>query len=140
MFGVVIITHGNLGKELLSTAEIITGKLENIVSVSFDFRQSPESTKKKIEGAIKKVDRGKGIILLTDLFGGTPSNIAISFLNHKNIEVVSGVNLPMAIKIPFLKKADNIHEAAMMLKQYGRESISVASHLLSNNDNTTEKP
>lgn len=135
MFGIVIITHGNLGKELLSTAEIITGKLENIVSVSFDSRQSPESTKKKIEEAIKKVDREKGIILLTDLFGGTPSNIAISFLNHKNVEVVSGVNLPMTIKIPFLKNVDNVHEAAGMLKQYGRESISVASHLLSSNDN-----
>ncbi len=137
MFGVVIITHENLGKKLLSTAETIVGKLENVVPVSFDSPQKPESTRKQIEEAIKKVDKGKGIILLTDLFGGTPSNIAISFLNHENIEVVSGVNLPMVIKIPFLKKLDNVHETARMLKQYGHESISVASHLLSDNDKTS---
>ena len=136
VFGIVIITHENLGEILLSTAETIVGKLENVVSVSFDSPQKSESTKKQIEEAIKKVDRGKGIILLTDLFGGTPSNIAISFLNHDNIEVVSGVNLPMAIKIPFLKNVDNVQEAAKMLKQYGHESISVASYLLSDNDKT----
>lgn len=135
MLGVVIITHKNLGKELLSTAETITGKLENVVAVSFDSPEKPESTKKQIEEAINKVDKGKGIVILTDLFGGTPSNIAISFLNRDDIEVVSGVNLPMAIKIPFLKNVDNVHEAAKMLKQYGQESISVASHLLSDNDN-----
>ncbi len=133
MFGVVIITHENLGEKLLLTAETITGKLENVVSVSFDSPQKPESTKKQIEEAIKKVDKGNGVIILTDLFGGTPSNIAISFLNQDNVEVVSGVNLPMAIKIPFLKNVDNVHEAAKMLQQYGRESISVASHLLTDN-------
>lgn len=137
MLGVLIITHENLGEKLLSTAETIVGKLENVVPVSFDSPQKPESIKKQIEEAIKKVNRGKGVILLTDLFGGTPSNIAISFLNHDNIEVVSGVNLPMVIKIPFLKNLDNVHEAAKMLKQYGHESISVASHLLSDNDKTS---
>ena len=137
MFGVVIITHENLGEKLLSTAETITGKLENVLPVSFESKQSPEDTKKKVEEAIKKVDQGNGVIILTDLFGGTPSNIAISFLNNDNIEVVSGVNLPMAIKIPFLKNVDNVHEAAMVLKQSGHESISVASHLLSEKDNSS---
>ena len=134
MFGVVIITHGNLGKELLTTAETIVGKLENTVFVSFDSPGKAESTKKRIEEAIKKVNTDRGVILLTDLFGGTPSNIAISFLNLDDVEVVSGVNLPMAIKIPFLKNADNVHEAAKMLKQYGLESITVASHLLSDSE------
>ncbi len=135
MFGIVIVTHGNLGEVLLSTAIAIVGKLDNIVSVSFNSPQKPEISKKQIEEAIKQVDKGKGVIVLTDLFGGTPSNMAISFLNHENIEVVSGINLPMTIKIPFLKNIDNVHEAAKLLKQYGHESISVASHLLSNNDN-----
>jgi PTS system mannose-specific IIA component len=137
VFGVVVITHENLGEKLLSTAETIVGKLENVVPVSLGFPPKPESTKKEIEEAIKKVNKGKGVILLTDLFGGTPSNIAISFLNQDNIEVVSGANLPMAIKIPFLKNLDNVHEAAKMLKQCGHESISVASHLLSDNDKTS---
>jgi len=136
MFGIIIVTHGNLGKELLNTAEAIVGKMDNIVAVSFLSPQNPETSKKIIQDAIKLVDKGKGIILLTDLFGGTPSNIAISFLNHQDIEVVSGVNLPMTIKIPFLKNFESVHEAAMALKKYGYESISVASHLLSNNNNT----
>lgn len=134
MIGIIIITHGNLGKELLSTSEKIVGKLENVTSVSFDFKQELENSKKQIEEAIKQVDKGKGVILLTDLFGGTPSNIAISFLNQENTEVVSGVNLPMIIKIPSLKSVDNIQEAAELLKQCGHESISVASHILSNNN------
>lgn len=138
MFGFIVITHGNLGKELLLTTETIVGKLNNIISVSFDSLQNPESSKKQIEEAIKQVDEGKGTILLTDLFGGTPSNIAISFLNNKDIEVVSGVNLPMMVKIPFLKDIGNIQEAAIKLKQYGIESISVASHLLSSNDNNSK--
>lgn len=134
MIGIVIVTHGKLGKELVSTADIIVGKLENTITVSFDSLQGPENTKTHLEEAIGKVDRKEGVILLTDLFGGTPSNIAISFLNNDGIEVVSGVNLPMIIKIPFLKNAKNVHEAAKMLKKCGHESISVASHLLSNDN------
>lgn len=134
MFGIVIVTHGNLGEVLLSTARTIVGKIDNIVSVSFSSLPDPEISKKQIEDAIKQVDKGKGVIVLTDLFGGSPSNIAISFLNQENIEIVSGVNLPMTIKIPFLKNIDNVHEAARRLEQYGHESISVASHLLSNSD------
>jgi PTS system mannose-specific IIA component len=134
MFGIIIVTHGNFGKELLNTAEAIVGKMENIVSVPFHSPQNPETSKQLIQDAVKQVGNGKGIIILTDLFGGTPSNIAISFLNHQDIEVVSGVNLPMTIKIPFLKNFETVHEAAMELKKYGHESISVASHLLSNNN------
>lgn len=135
MFGIVIVTHGDFGEVLLATASAIVGRMDNIVSVSFSsMPDHPEKSKKQIEDAIRQVDNGKGVIVLTDLFGGSPSNIAISFLNQENIEVVSGVNLPMTIKIPFLKNIDNVHEAALRLEQYGHESISVASHLLSNND------
>lgn len=137
MIGIVLISHENLGEKLLETAESIVGRLDNAVAVSFNTPENPENTKKLIEEAIKKVDNGNGVILLTDLFGGTPSNIAISFLNHKDVEVVSGANLPMVIKIPFVKNLESVNEAAKMLKQYGHESISVASHLLSDNEKSS---
>ncbi len=131
MIGVVIITHGGLGIELLKTAEIIIGKRRNVSVVSIDQKNSVDSARDRVSKAIKDVDGGDGVLLLTDMFGGTPSNIGISFLDELNIEVVSGVNLPMLMKIPSLEEELELREAANLIKEYGKENISVASNLLS---------
>lgn len=131
MIGVVIITHGGLGIELLKTAEMILGKRRNVSVVSIDQKNSVDSARDRVSKAIKDVDGGNGVLLLTDMFGGTPSNIGISFLDELNIEVVSGVNLPMLMKIPSLEEELELREAANLIKEYGKENISVASNLLS---------
>ncbi|MBI5182805.1 MAG: PTS sugar transporter subunit IIA [Nitrospinae bacterium] len=131
MIGVVIITHGSLGIELLKTAEMIIGKTRNVNVVSIDQNNSVDLARARISNAIKEVDAGDGVLVLTDMFGGTPSNISISFLDELNIEVVSGVNLPMLMKVPSIEEKSDIKEAANLIKEYGRENISVASDLLS---------
>ncbi len=131
MIGAVIVTHGNLGIELLKTAEIIVGKTRNISVVSIDQKDSVDSARERVKTAIKDVDAGDGVLLLTDMFGGTPSNIGISFLDELNIEVVSGVNLPMLMKISSMEEKSDLREVANLIKEYGKENISVASDLLS---------
>ncbi|MFV1951879.1 MAG: PTS sugar transporter subunit IIA [Nitrospinota bacterium] len=131
MIGVVIVTHGGLGIELLKTAEMIIGKRRNVSVVSIDQKNSVDSARDRVSKAIKDVDGGDGVLLLTDMFGGTPSNIGISFLDELNIEVVSGVNLPMLMKISSLEEESDLREAANLIKEYGKENISVASNLLS---------
>ena len=99
MIGVLIITHGNLGNELIKASELIKGRLEGVLHVSVDQSKGVEEIKKEISTSIKKLDRGQGVLILTDLFGGTPSNISLSFLKEGKLEVVTGVNLPMLLKL-----------------------------------------
>jgi PTS system mannose-specific IIA component len=99
MIGIVIVTHLKLGEELLAAAELIVGKLKQFQAVSIDPKEDVEEIKEKISAAIRAVDRGKGILILTDMFGGTPSNISLSFLEEWKIEVITGVNLPMLLKL-----------------------------------------
>ncbi|HPL64519.1 MAG: PTS fructose transporter subunit IIA [Syntrophales bacterium] len=129
MIGVLIITHGNLGGELILAAEMIKGQLTGVIPISVDSEKGIEEIKKEITSAIKKVDRGEGVLILTDLFGGTPSNIALSFLKEGKIEVVTGVNLPMLLKLE-IRKEKSLAELAYFLKDYGRKNISLASEIL----------
>jgi PTS system mannose-specific IIA component len=129
MIGVLVITHGNLGSELIKAAEMIKGKLTGIYSVSIDSEKGVEDIKKDITGAMKKIDSGDGILILTDLFGGTPSNISLSFMREGKVEFVTGVNLPMLLKLD-IRKEKTLEETAYFIKDYGRKNISLASEIL----------
>ena len=129
MVGVLVITHGNLGQELIKAAELIKGKYDGVLPVSVDSNKGVEDIKKEITTAIKKVDKGQGVLILTDLFGGTPSNIALSFLKEGKVEVVTGVNLPMLLKLD-IRKEKNLTDLSYFIKDYGRKNISLASEIL----------
>ena len=131
MIGVLITTHGNLGNELIKAAELIKGKLEGVSTVSVDQKKAMEEIKKEINSSIKKLDSGQGVLILTDLFGGTPSNISLSFLKEGKLEVVTGVNLPMMLKLYDKRQEMNLKEFAFYIKDYGRKNIYLASEVLS---------
>jgi mannose PTS system EIIA component len=130
MIGVLITTHGNLGNELIKAAEMIRGPISGLLHVSIDQAKGVEDLKKEIGNAIKKLDKGKGVLILTDLFGGTPSNISLSFMKDGKVEVVTGVNLPMLIKLSELKEEMSLKEFACFIKDYGKKNISLASEIL----------
>ena len=137
MIGIVIVTHGNLGSELVSAASLIKGEIENVISVSIDATKNVEELKRNIAGAIKKAERGSGTLILTDLFGGTPSNLSLSFLNEGKVEVLTGVNLPMLLKVSELqKKAENLVEFAKTVRDYGKKNIYLAGEILEKKVNT----
>lgn len=130
MIGVLIITHGNLGFELIKAAEMIRGNMEGVVPISVDATKAVEDVKKEITVAIKKADSGNGVLIMTDLFGGTPSNISLSFLKEGKVEVITGVNLPMMLKIPDMRRKNKLVESADFIKDYGKKNIYLASELL----------
>lgn len=130
MVGVLITTHGNLGKELIRAAELIRGSLKGIVHISVDQIKGVEDLKKEISNAIKKLDQGQGVLILTDLFGGTPSNISLSFMKEGKVEVITGVNLPMLLKLPDIGENMSLREFAQQIKEYGIKNISLASEIL----------
>ena len=130
MVGIVIVSHLNLASELLKTAELIVGKIPASKALSLDPKKDVEILRKEIQSAIKEVNSGKGVIILTDMFGGTPSNLALTFLGP-HVEVVSGVNLPMLIKVVAQRAEQTLNELAIKAKDYGRSNINVATEFLS---------
>jgi PTS system mannose-specific IIA component len=130
-FGVVLITHGELGRALMETCSLITGGLKNMVHVSVGASDNVDKIRDEIEKAIKEVNRENGCLLLVDMFGGTPSNISLSFLREGQTEVITGVNLPMLTKLYNLDNSLNIRQAAVVLRDHGRDHIKVAAEYLS---------
>lgn len=130
MIGIVVISHGRLATELLRAAEIIVGKVENAAAVDIDPKMGMDEIRKAVEGAVRSVDRGKGALLLTDMFGGTPSNIGLSFLGTHTVEVVTGVNLPMMIKLPMARAAMSLSDLARHLQEYGQRNITIPGDML----------
>lgn len=130
MIGVLITTHGNVGNELIRAAELIKGQLKRVAHVSIDHSKSFEEQKKEISSAIKKLDQGQGVLILTDLFGGTPSNLSLSYLKTGKVEVVTGVNLPMLLKLRDIKEDMSLGDFAKYIQDYGKKNISLASELL----------
>jgi PTS system mannose-specific IIA component len=128
--GVVIVTHGLLATELLNAAETIVGDLSRFTAVSLGWHEDVPVATRAMERAIARVDTGAGVLLLTDMFGGTPSNLAMTFLEAGRIEVVTGVNLPMLIKLARVTTETDVLEAARSIANDGREAIRVASDLL----------
>jgi len=131
MTGIVIVTHSNLGSALIEAAEFIFGNHPAAtIAVSIDLNDDVEKLRKEISEAIKKVSRKEGVIILTDMFGGTPSNLSYSFLEDGKIEVLSGVNLPVLVKAINSREKLNLGELAQTLEAYGKKSISLASGIL----------
>lgn len=130
MIGVLIVTHGKLGCELIRTAEMIVGPLEGIATVNVERAKGVEDLKKEIEKGIQSVDRGGGVLILTDMFGGTPSNLSLAHMEEGSVEVVTGVNLPMILKLSLEKRRGPLKEFAEYVCQYGQRSISLASEIL----------
>ncbi len=134
MIGIVIVTHSQLGEALIGAAEFIIGsRPESIESVSIDLSESAEKLREKIARGIKKVKEQEGVIILTDMFGGTPSNLSYSFLEEGHIEVLAGVNLPILIQAVNTRKKMELDQLAANLEAFGKKSISLASGILKGN-------
>ena len=126
----VIVTHGHLAGELLAAAEMIVGPISFITAVSIGWHDDVDAARDEVQRAITRVSQGAGVLLLTDMFGGTPTNIASMFLDDGNVEVVTGVNLPMVIKLAGLRSSSDLLGVAREMRDHGRNAIWVASDLL----------
>lgn len=130
MIGLVLVTHGNLAKEFISVMEHIVGPQKQIESVCLAPDDDLEQKRQEIIKKVKSVDSGKGVLILTDMFGGTPSNLAISITEDKKTETLAGINLPMLIKLASARQTDILHQAALQGQESGRKYIHAASALL----------
>ena len=131
MIGIVIVTHRNLGDALIDATEFILGnRPEAVAPISIDLNEKADKLRKKISEGIKTVKSKDGVLILTDMFGGTPSNLSYSFLEEGHIEVLSGVNLPILIKAVNARQKMALDELAECLVEYGKKSISMASSIL----------
>jgi len=126
----VIVTHGQLASELLAAAEMIVGPIAHIAAVSIGWHDDVEAARDEVQRAITRVSKGAGILLLTDMFGGTPTNIASMFLEEGAVEVLTGVNLPMVIKLATATAEDTLTEIAPKIRDQGRQGIYLAGALL----------
>ncbi len=131
MIGLVVVTHGRLAEEFLSAAEHVVGPQEKVKAVSIGPDDDMEKRRQDILEAAREVDDGEGVIILTDMFGGTPSNLAIAVMEKANAEVVAGVNLPMLIKLASVRADGDLGEAVKAAHEAGRKYINVASWVLS---------
>ena len=134
MIGIIIVTHGNLALELKSAMEHILGVQRNIEIISIKPDDDLDIKKSALEESIKKVTKDSGTIILTDMFGGTPSNLAISFLKIGKIEIISGVNLPMLVKLIGSRDSNDLQKVARESKESAQKYISIASEILSENN------
>jgi len=130
MIGLVLVTHGRLASEFVVAMEYVVGPQERIAAICIGPDDDMERRRKDIARAIGKVDDGSGVIILTDLFGGTPSNLAISLMKSDKIEVIAGVNLPMLIRLDGARKTMDVRGAVAAAREAGRKYISVASEIL----------
>src|SRR5215207_5213350 len=130
MIGVVVVTHGQLAIELVNATETIVGDLPTFTAVSIGWHEDVQDARDEIAAAITRVQGPEGVLIATDMFGGTPSNLGITFLESNKVEVVTGVNLPMLIKAANLREQRNLTEVARSLREHGKNAIWVASDLL----------
>ena len=130
MTGLVVVAHFNLGREMVAATSLIMGKQEQFVAIDIFPDDPVEKIKEKIVAAIKGSNAGDGVIILTDMFGGTPSNISLSFLEEEKVEVVAGVNLPMLIKLVAYREGKALDELADFITQYGQRNIYRATDVL----------
>lgn len=130
MIGIVVVSHGKLSKELVAATEHVVGEQMRFRSISIEAEDDIEARREEIRDTAKECDVGKGTIILTDMFGGTPSNLAMSVMSSGNIEVISGVNLPMLIKLAEVRSELSLADAARTAADAGRRYINIASELL----------
>src|SRR5512144_3290622 len=127
MIGVVVVTHGQLATELVNAAETIVGDIPQFAAVSIGWHDDVEDAREEIRQAIQRVQGPEGVLLLTDMFGGTPTNLGLTFYEPNKVEVVTGVNLPMLIKLASLQATPDLQAAAREMRETGRNAIWVAS-------------
>ena len=130
MIGVVLVTHGRLADELRSAMEHVVGPQRNVATICIGPDDDMDSRRADIEACIARVDTGDGVVLLTDMFGGTPSNLAISMMTHPGVEVISGVNLPMLVKLAKVRSSQTLGECVDCAQAAGRKYIAAASSVL----------
>ncbi len=130
MIGIIVVTHGKLATEMLATVELIVGKIENARAIDMNPSAGVEEIHNEIEKRIKEVDKGKGVLIMTDMFGGTPSNLSLSFLGRFNVEVITGVNVPMLLRVPAAREKQTLEELAKFIRDYGQRNITIASEIL----------
>jgi PTS system mannose-specific IIA component len=130
LIGGVIVTHGHLASEFIAAAEMIVGPMPHVTPASIDWHDDVDVARGELERAITRVSRGRGVLLLTDMFGGTPTDIASMFLDKPDIEVVTGVNLPMILKLADQAESDSLSELSRRVREAGHEGIHVAGELL----------
>ncbi len=130
MIGVVVVTHGQLAAELVSAAETIVGDLPHMRAVSIGWHEDVHDARQEIASAVESVAGADGVLIVTDMFGGTPANLGITFLDTGRVEVVTGVNLPMLIKLAGVAATSSLLDAARQIREHGRNAIWVASDLL----------
>lgn len=130
MRGLLVVTHGRFAEELVKAATRIVGDLEGVEAVSIDWDDDVDRARTMIEEGIRKLDRGEGVLILTDMFGGTPTNIALSLMDPGKVEIVTGANLPMLIKFTNIRGRLEMHDAAARIAEQGRSSIHVATEIL----------
>lgn len=131
MIGGIIVSHGRLAEELLNALTIILGEVVNIEAISIGWYDDVEESKHKINHSLKRVNQKNGVLIFTDMFGGTPSNLSFSFLKDDTIEIITGVNLPMLIKFVSLQRSNNLKDVAKRVVEQGKKNIHLASALLS---------
>lgn len=130
MIGIVLVGHGRLAQELVETLEHVVGPQNQLASVNLLPNDDIEAKREEILEAVRSVENGQGVVILTDMFGGTPSNLAHSLLDGRNVEIVAGMNLPLLIKLSSVRKTEKIHEAVLLAQEAGRKYIRIASHIL----------
>ncbi len=130
MIGVVVVTHGQLATELVNAAETIVGDIPQFAAVSIGWHDDVEDAREEIRQAIQRVQGPAGVLLLTDMFGGTPSNLGLTFIESDRVEVITGVNLPMLIKLARLEGSSDLLAVAREMRDIGRNAIWVASDLM----------
>jgi len=130
MIGGIIVSHGKLAEELLNALSIILGEVVNMEAISIGWYDDVEESRKKINQCLKMVNQKSGVLIFTDMFGGTPSNLSFSFLKNNRIEIITGVNLPMLIKFVSLQRSNNLKDVAKKVVEQGKRNIHLASALL----------
>jgi len=130
MIGMVLVTHGRLAAEMVHALEHVVGPQANVAFVCIAPDDDMEQRRRDILDAVSKTDTGEGVILLTDMFGGTPSNLAISVMDRANVEVIAGINLPMLVKLASVREKTTIAEAVAKAQEAGKKYINIASQLL----------
>jgi PTS system mannose-specific IIA component len=134
MIGMVLVTHGRLALELVAALEHVVGPQSQVASICIGPDDDMELRRAEIVTAVEKVDSGTGVVVLTDMFGGTPSNLAISIMENANVEVIAGVNLPLLIKLASVRSTEPLSDAVKQAQDAGRKYINVASALLAQSD------
>ncbi len=138
MLGVLIVTHYRLADEFLQAVQLIVGELPHFRAIGLDPSTAPEDMRRRIEAELKQIDGSKGVLMLVDMFGGTPSNLCLSFLDEGRVEVVTGLNLPMLVKVARVDEESSLAEVAQVARDYGRRNISIASEVLNGNERSED--